>query len=303
MGPDARREEKISSASGMASIETSIRSRGGLAGTYELHGDGFTRGDLRRAVQHRLVIRVRQGWYAVPGVRPELIQAARVGGRLTCLSAIRLHGAWQYPTGVLHVSTPANSCRLREPADKTRRLSANSPVQVHWRDHEPSGSRLLLTPLDSLTDLIHCQQPEVVMTAVDSALHNGIIRLDQWQRLLSLAPAETRNAMAVPEPRCESGTETLTRIRLTPFRLPMRPQEQIPGVGRVDFLIGERLVIEVDGAEYHTDPERFEADRRRDAVLSRLGYRVLRFSYRQVMYRWKEVEDAILAAVIRGDHH
>ena len=287
----------------MASIESSIRIRGGLAGTYELYGDGFTRGDLRRAVQHRLVIRVRQGWYAMPGVRPELIQAARVGGRLTCLSGIRLHGAWQYPTDVLHVSTAANSCRLREPLDKTRRLSVSSPVQVHWRNHAPSDGRLLLAPLECLRDLLHCQPPEVVMTAVDSALYNGIIRLDQWQRVLSLAPAETRSAMPRPEPRCESGTETLTRIRLTPFRLPMRPQEQIPGVGRVDFLIGERLVIEVDGAEYHTDPERFEADRRRDAVLSRIHYRVLRFSYKQVMFRWQEVEDAILAAVIRGDHH
>jgi very-short-patch-repair endonuclease len=292
-----------SAASGMASIEASIRERGGLAGTYELHGDGFTRGDIRRAVQHRLVIRVRQGWYALPGVRPELIQAARVGGRLTCLSGIRLHGAWQYPTGVLHVSTAANSCRLREPTDKARRLSASAPVQVHWRDHEPSGSRLLLAPLDCLSDLVHCQEPEIVMTAVDSALHNGIISIEQWQHLLSRAPAEARNAMADAEPRCESGTETLTRIRLTPFGLQICPQEQIPGVGRVDFLIGERLVIEVDGAEYHTDPERFEADRRRDAVLSRLGYRVLRFSYRQVMYRWQEVEDAVLAAVIRGDHH
>ncbi|MEX2508696.1 MAG: DUF559 domain-containing protein [Homoserinimonas sp.] len=214
-----------------------------------------------------------------------------------------MHGVWKYPTGLLHVSTPANSCRLREPGDKTRRLNAASPVRIHWRDHEPSGSRLLLSPLNCLKDLIHCQQPEVVMTAVDSALHNGTIRLDQWQRLLSLAPAESRDAVAAPEPRCESGIETLTRIRLSSFSLPMRPQEQIPGVGRVDFLIGDRLVIEVDGAEYHTDPERFEADRRRDAVLSRLGYRVLRFSYRQVMYRWKEVEDAIFAAVFRGDHH
>lgn len=287
----------------MASIESSIRNRGGLAGTFELHGDGFTRGDLRRAVQHRLVVRVRQGWYAMPEVRPELVQAARVGGRLTCLSGIRLHGAWQFPTGLLHVSVASNSCRLREPTDKAKRLSSNSPVRVHWRDHEPSGSRFLLAPLDCLKDLVECQPPEVVMTAVDSALCNGIIRLDEWQQVLSLAPAETRNAMPRPEWRCESGTETLTRVRLTPFRLPMRPQEQISGVGRVDFLIGERLVIEVDGAEYHTDPERFEADRRRDAVLSRLGYRVLRFSYRQVMYRWQEVEDAILAAVMRGDHH
>jgi very-short-patch-repair endonuclease len=287
----------------MVSIESSIRRRGGLAATHELHADGFTRADLRLALQHQRVFRVRQGWYAMPGVRPQLVQAVRVGGRLTCLSGIGLHGIWQFPTRVLHVSAPANSCRLREPTNKASRLNASSPVRVHWRDHEAAGNRFLLAPLDCLSDLIRCQQPEVVMTAVDSALHNGLIRLDQWRGVLSVAPAETRRAMLEPEQRCESGTETLTRIRLLPYRLPVRPQVQIPGVGRVDFLIGERLVIEVDSAEYHTDPERFEGDRRRDAILSRLNYRVLRFSYVQVMYRWQEVEDAILAAVLRGDHH
>jgi very-short-patch-repair endonuclease len=70
----------------------------------------------------------------------------------------------------------------------------------------------------------------------------------------------------------------------------------------VDFVIGERLVIEVDGAEYHTDPVRFEADRRRDALLSARGYRVLRFSYRLVIDDWPTVETAVLAAVARGDH-
>src|SRR5690606_25732085 len=143
------------------------------------------------------------------------------------LSGMRLHGAWQYPTRFLHVSTATNSCRLREPTDKSRRLSANSLVQVHWRDREPTGSRLLLSPLECLADLIRCQPPEVVMTAADSALYHGLVRLEQWEQVLSLAPVASRNTMAPPEPRCESGTETLTRVRLLPFWLPMRPQEQI----------------------------------------------------------------------------
>ena len=86
--------------------------------------------------------------------------------------------------------------------------------------------------------------------------------------------------------------------RLRPIR-----QFRIAGVGRVDFVFGDRLVIEVDGREFHASPDQFESDRRRDAVLSALGYRVLRFSYRQVMDRWDEVELAVRAAIARGDRY
>ncbi len=56
-----------------------------------------------------------------------------------------------------------------------------------------------------------------------------------------------------------------------------------PGI-RVDLMIGERLIVEVDGREHHSDPVAFERDRVRDARLSALGYRVLRFSCNQVMF-------------------
>ena len=70
----------------------------------------------------------------------------------------------------------------------------------------------------------------------------------------------------------------------------------------MDFVIGDRLVLEVDGAEFHTTREAFEEDRRRDAALRTAGYRVLRFSYAQVSERWNEVERAITAAIGDGDH-
>ena len=51
----------------------------------------------------------------------------------------------------------------------------------------------------------------------------------------------------------------------------------------VDFLWAEnRLIVEADGDEYHRGRESFEADRARDAELTRKGYRVVRFTYRQV---------------------
>ena len=79
----------------------------------------------------------------------------------------------------------------------------------------------------------------------------------------------------------------------------VRQQFHVPGVGYVDCLIGERLIIELDSMAHHADPT---ADRRRDALLSARGFRVLRFMYSQVMDRWPEVERAVLAAISRGDH-
>ena len=81
-----------------------------------------------------------------------------------------------------------------------------------------------------------------------------------------------------------------------------RPQVQIAGVGRVDLVVGTKLVVELDGWEFHETREQFEEDRRRDARLTELGYRVLRITYRQLMRGWARVRAAVLACVARGDH-
>jgi hypothetical protein len=59
-----------------------------------------------------------------------------------------------------------------------------------------------------------------------------------------------------------------------------QPAVNVPVEGiEVDFLWpGARLVVEVDGYEFHRDRAAFERDRRRDAVLQRAGYRVLRIT-------------------------
>jgi very-short-patch-repair endonuclease len=53
----------------------------------------------------------------------------------------------------------------------------------------------------------------------------------------------------------------------------------------VDFLWREhRRVVELDGYAYHSMPGAFERDRRRDVDLELAGYRVTRFTYRQVAF-------------------
>ena len=284
----------------MRSVASSVARHGDLAATFELHGDGHSRRDLVNAVAGHSVIRVRQGWYASSDIHPLLLRAVRVGGRLSCLSALDLQGAWSFPADLLHVTVGPNSCRLRTPHDMRLRLARG--VNIHWRESS-AGSRFMLPPMECLIDVLACQQPDATTAVADSVLHTWPHLRSAFPRLLLRASAVDRQWLAHVDGLCESGTESLVWFRMRPFRLPMRRQVGIAGVGRVDFLVGMRLVIEVDGAAYHTDTQRFEADRHRDAVLSRLGYRVLRFSYRQVVSARPEVEAAIVAAVIRGDHH
>lgn len=142
------------------------------------------------------------------------------------------------------------------------------------------------------------EEVRVAFAAVESALYLRKMSAAEWARAARRLPVAVRAALSDVSRLSESGGESLARFGMLADGIRAQQQVSIPGVGRVDFVVGTCLVIEVDGAEFHD----FEEDRRRDAILSALGYRVLRFSYKQVQDRWAEVHSAILAAIARGDH-
>jgi very-short-patch-repair endonuclease len=287
----------------MTSISESVRRRGGLAATFQLLHDGHTRRGLQRALQAGSVLRVRQGWYALQETDPRLLEGTRVGGRLTALSSLAFQGFWTHPDENLHVAVPPHHARLRSRHDKSRRLSGEARPRtcVHWR-HGGSGSPFNLDPIDSLEDAMLCQDPVVVTAAGDSVLFRRPELTALWKDLVLAAPASHRRYLDQIDGVCESGTESVLWFHTRGWGLPLFRQQHIAGVGRVDFRLGRALIVEVDGAAYHTDPAAFERDRHRDALLSALGYRVLRFSYFQVMFAWPEVEAALVGALLRGDH-
>jgi very-short-patch-repair endonuclease len=57
----------------------------------------------------------------------------------------------------------------------------------------------------------------------------------------------------------------------------------------------ERLIVEIDGFEYHRSREAFERDRLRDARLQAAGNRVVRITRRQISQQPE-------AVVARGGH-
>jgi very-short-patch-repair endonuclease len=281
-----------------------IHDHDGLAATHELLRIGWTSRQLSRAVAIGEIVRVRQGWYTVPGTAEPAQQAARVGGRLTCISGARMHGLAVRDRELLHVAVAPHASRLRSKTDKSRRLArtVSAGVAVHWSDGRRRGTRFSQSVLDCLMEMALCQPAEATVAAADSAIRARLVRRQSWRRSCATLPGRLAALLMTADGTCESITESLCLFRLRGLGIEPRPQVRIPGVGRVDFVVGERLVVEVDGRAYHSDPEQFETDRRRDARLSARGYRVLRFSYRQVTSQWSEVKASVLAAIARGDH-
>lgn len=241
---------------------------------------------------------MRTGWYSTPNLARAATRAVRVGGVLTCADALESVGVWVPRDQVLHVRVPINAARLRLPDDRRRRLSdqPSEGVRIHWTRQSPAANRVMADPVEALTDLRSCAPREHYLASLDSMLHRAPHSADALARAGHPVGRDGIDGV------CESGTETLFWLRMSRLGLRIRRQVALPGVRRADFLIGERLIVEVDGQEFHDTESAFEADRRNDAGLSRRGYRVLRFSYRQVMEDWPAVEAAVLAAMFRGDH-
>jgi very-short-patch-repair endonuclease len=268
----------------------------------QAHAAGFSMAQLTDEVRAGRLFRPRRGFYAVPDAPADLVRAVRVGGSATAATALRTLGVWTAPDDRLHVRLPPHTGRRHHPDHPGRELPPTSSVCLHWTSRfseEPTpltftACEPLLTALEHALD---CWPAEFAIAAVDSALHLEVLPPAALRRLRHGVPPRHRSVLNEVDGRAESGTESITRVRLRRKGLQVEPLVRLPRVGTVDLVVEGRLVVEVDGREFHSSEDRFEEDRRRDAHLAALGYRVLRFSYRQVLYDWPSVERAILAAL------
>ena len=287
----------------MARIEAEIRRIGGIASASELRAAGFSPGYLRAATSSNTITRVRKGWYANAGASVDVLRAWRVGGRLACVSAAAHHGLWVLGTWTtLHVSVPVTAARLRAPRSHQRRLveTPDADTRIHWDGPNRYGDRVAVPVENAIVQAFRCAGVDVGFVIMESALHLGVLDAANRQLVLSELTATRRRIAAHATGDSESGIESMMKLILIRLGIPFRQQVTFDTVGRVDFVIGDRLVIEVDGRAFHADAYQ---DRRRDALLSVAGRRVLRFLYAQIVYEAPLVEAAIVAALARADHN
>ena len=261
---------------------------GGVASTSQLRLNGVPSRALERAIRTGEVRRVTRGWYATERVPGAVVTALQSGGWLTCESALRLQGVWVLDSDDLHVGLGSHG-RARRVAGTVR----------HWSGHEPAGYPMddVLTALDQLT---RCASLVPIVICADSIANRGLAREEEVLAVLQRTSIG-RRAAELFDGSSQSGIETIARVALRRRRVRLRSQVRIAGVGHVDLLIGDRLVLELDGREWHEGTD-FEEDRRRDLALVALGYLVVRVSYKQVTESWADVERDLLTIIRRGDH-
>jgi very-short-patch-repair endonuclease len=289
----------------------------GLATANDLRRNGVSAGALARAVDNGSVVRLHRRVYscaplpALPrlvvteqGAAPEYVVHVRAallalgpGAVAHGRTAAALRG-WPLlvePARTIEAAVPHGSRRTT-----LRHVRAVERRQIE-RTHDRFAHGLPVT--SAVQTVLDCCRSLPLVEAVvvcDSALRSHQVTVEELGRssreLRGLREARrVREVLAVCDPLSGSVLESVLRVRMLLAGLAGFETQVVLGAARVDFCFREqRLVIEVDGKKWHPDPA---ADRRRDNGLVALGWRVLRYTWAEVMHDTAPVLAEIMAAL------
>jgi very-short-patch-repair endonuclease len=183
-------------------------------------------------------------------------------------------------------------------------------IRVHHAKLEVSEVRRcdglwITSPVRTLLDLATTVSSAELDRAVNEAQVLGLTTAAEIQSYLARYPSRRgsralRRALHL-EPRVSRSR--LERTMLALIRrvgLPLPLTEVVVEGHLVDFFWpAHRLIVETDGFQAHGTRPRFERDRARDAQLVAAGYRVLRFTWRQLDGEPEIVAARLAAALAR----
>lgn len=274
------------------SLREWVDEQGGIVHRDAAANAGYSLAVRRTAVRDATVTRIRRDWLATEAAPEDLRTAATSGGRLACISVARRRG-WWIPEGTddrVHVAMNPHG----PSPDKT--------VVAHWsaRIAPPAGYGLVESVEDDMAHIASCLPPSDARVLWESAIRVESLSLDAVRRVewRSMAARECADAVTGLS---DSGLETIPVVRLSRWGIPIRQQIVLSG-RPVDLLIGERLVVQIDGFEHHSTSAQRTKDVALDAELVLRGYTVLRFTYAQVVHDWDSVERTIARAIASGAH-
>lgn len=272
-----------------------LAAREGIAHREQLAHAGFPVGLVRAFIRHGRAHAIRRFWIALPDATEDLRLAAQAGGLISCISLARRRGWWM-PEGLgasLHLHLVPGSAGIRSPG--------KGAVVAHWtRPLVPIGRALIGSVEDALQHIATCIARDEARVLWESAarterLAPETLRRVRWSSRVARELADEVEGLS------DSGLETLVVLPLRRWGLRVRQQVRLGG-RFVDLLVGDRLVLQIDGFEFHASSRQRSQDIAHDAELRLRGFTVIRLSYAQIVHDWPGVERTIRRAVAVGLH-
>lgn len=236
----------------------------------------------------------RNGWVCTVAAPPDAARAVALGGQLGGASALRSYGIWVDDDEILTVACPPHSTgRVRTRANERR-------LWMRQVFPEASTRPWRVSVRDALLQLAATADRPSLIASIDSALYTRRLRPAELVDLVEALPPRLRNVGREIDARSMSGTETKMRLACVAAGLRVEIQVTLTGIGTVDLLIDEWLIIEVDSKKFHDEPIQQHKDRVRDgnSVLGKYGH--LRFDYSLVQYDLAWCMEVVHARLAEG---
>jgi very-short-patch-repair endonuclease len=221
------------------------------------------------------------------------------GARATAsgLAAAWWHAASKYAPQFVEVTVPLTSNGRRRPGTKLRRRDLARADVV-----ERNGLRVTALPLTVIEAAVRRGGGPKLM---DSALQRDVELRELWRAHLRNkgrhgSPAARRLLRAAADGARSEAERLLVKLLRDAGITGWKTNYPIGGY-KVDFAFPDRkVVIEVDGWAFHSDPEAFAKDRKRQNAIALLGWQVLRFTWLDLTEYPQRVIAEIAAANTSG---
>ena len=298
----------------------------GVASSAQLQAAGVSRSQLHRAAACGQVARLLPRVYGLaplPAWPPVLVRdgvadpqhllhvhavllcagpGACAGGRTA--AAVRGWGLLDEPVGEVDLLVPHGRSRLRVRRGRVRQRRGLAAELI-----VPAPGLPVLRVLDPVDTVLDCCASLPLVAAVvvlDSALRARAVTLDQVRAALR-EPGRARRRQRVLrvlqlcDPEAGSVLESVLRVRFHLAGLTGWTTQRVVRddrgrhVLRADFCFeAARVVVEVDGSRWHQDRAR---DQGTDNALAACGWRVLRFTWAQVVHDPARVLEQVRRAI------
>lgn len=239
---------------------------------------------VRTALRRGELVRLGRDRYALAAIGEAQQLAELVGGHVSHASAA-LHYGWE-------VRNPPADPELIVGTDVVP--PSKGRFRLRWYDARPDELRGRVTaPIATVLLCARDLEHAAALAIADSALRHGDVTQEQLVDAARAWPAHVRDLVEQANGAAANPFESVLRSVALEAGYDLVPQFEVR-VGAnvfhpdlVDPIAG--IIVEADSWGFHAEKEDHERDCWRYSILTADGWRVLRFTYEQVMHRPDQV--------------